>query len=510
MPEGRCDIILLGWTAFVGLNLLADFLWSGNGRPVADASGGAVGASFGMSSSELYRGEYQLMRNGTLVQTGTIRLTLAVAAQQISVKDVQVLTMSMALVQKGARSSVTSLDSSFPFSGIQFGDAGKPRTLTATGTSNPRFPAFGPASCHLDAAVDLGGPKDSHVSSKDQADAGPADYEISGEVAAVECGYHLVFTAKAVDIIYFTQKVAHYSIWVNLLTILQIRFFLTQMRYTEDGPSAAKVSIVCIAMQALMDAYDSFLHLCLGLSSQYMFNTIAVVSLFKFILFSLLEARYLLAIWRQRHHEAFNQGWAAMRRELSWLYSRFYGVLIVGLVLIYNNLDHLDSIALFFHAFWIPQILFDAWQGSRSALRPVFFVGIAVTRTLFVLYLWGCPSGIFSGDLYPPLPGAPSASMCTSVAALQGIQVAFMLAQQKLGPRWFVPWVCMPWAYNYHRQVRLEPGSDCVICMSEIDPEDARRVVTPCNHKFHRACLEQWMDVKMECPTCRTTLPPIQ
>jgi len=30
MPEGRCDLILLGWTAFVGFNLISDFLWSSN------------------------------------------------------------------------------------------------------------------------------------------------------------------------------------------------------------------------------------------------------------------------------------------------------------------------------------------------------------------------------------------------------------------------------------------------------------------------------------------------
>lgn len=31
---------------------------------------------------------------------------------------------------------------------------------------------------------------------------------------------------------------------------------------------------------------------------------------------------------------------------------------------------------------------------------------------------------------------------------------------------------------------------------------------TPCNHYFHNKCLEQWMNLKMECPSCRATLPP--
>jgi hypothetical protein len=51
---------------------------------------------------------------------------------------------------------------------------------------------------------------------------------------------------------------------------------------------------------------------------------------------------------------------------------------------------------------------------------------------------------------------------------------------------------------------------DCVICMLEVDIDHARlRMVTPCNHFFHPECLQRWMDVKMECPTCRGALPPL-
>lgn len=34
-------------------------------------------------------------------------------------------------------------------------------------------------------------------------------------------------------------------------------------------------------------------------------------------------------------------------------------------------------------------------------------------------------------------------------------------------------------------------------------------LVAPCNHKFHEECLTRWMEVKLECPTCRKVLPPI-
>eukprot|EP00586_Coscinodiscus_wailesii_P010005 CAMPEP_0172513466 /NCGR_PEP_ID=MMETSP1066-20121228/252708_1 /TAXON_ID=671091 /ORGANISM="Coscinodiscus wailesii, Strain CCMP2513" /LENGTH=541 /DNA_ID=CAMNT_0013293743 /DNA_START=30 /DNA_END=1655 /DNA_ORIENTATION=+ len=55
-----------------------------------------------------------------------------------------------------------------------------------------------------------------------------------------------------------------------------------------------------------------------------------------------------------------------------------------------------------------------------------------------------------------------------------------------------------------------DPTLDCVICYSSINIHDRRGyMLAPCDHIFHRECLEQWMDVKMECPICRTDLPPI-
>ena len=61
---------------------------------------------------------------------------------------------------------------------------------------------------------------------------------------------------------------------------------------------------------------------------------------------------------------------------------------------------------------------------------------------------------------------------------------------------------------------------ECAICMSEIPvnveelPETHKvdihnYMVTPCNHIFHTECLENWMSYKLQCPVCRTPLPPI-
>lgn len=50
---------------------------------------------------------------------------------------------------------------------------------------------------------------------------------------------------------------------------------------------------------------------------------------------------------------------------------------------------------------------------------------------------------------------------------------------------------------------------ECCICYENIDVMRQSYMLAPCNHLFHRDCLIQWMDIKMECPTCRTELPAL-
>jgi len=33
---------------------------------------------------------------------------------------------------------------------------------------------------------------------------------------------------------------------------------------------------------------------------------------------------------------------------------------------------------------------------------------------------------------------------------------------------------------------------------------------TPCDHKFHIPCLKKWLNIKLECPTCRKVIPSLE
>ncbi len=43
-----------------------------------------------------------------------------------------------------------------------------------------------------------------------------------------------------------------------------------------------------------------------------------------------------------------------------------------------------------------------------------------------------------------------------------------------------------------------------------IEENKGKIMKSPCNHKFHSNCLLTWLTLKMECPTCRNTLPALE
>lgn len=112
----------------------------------------------------------------------------------------------------------------------------------------------------------------------------------------------------------------------------------------------------------------------------------------------------------------------------------------------------------------------------------------------------------------------PNPTLCYVLVLWMGFQIGVLTLQQRYGPRFFVPARFLPVKYNYERRINLQEMTllhaadddntiDCVICMVELDVDARDYMLAPCEHIFHRECLQGWMQVKMECPTCRCVLP---
>lgn len=319
------------------------------------------------------------------------------------------------------------------------------------------------------------------------------------------CFSSIVLNATSINVELYYNKAVNYTLMVTFISFLQVLCLIRQMDHSNTQSGAAKVSLLMIGQQAIMDAYLCLLHLTAGILVESLFNAFATAAFFKFVIFSIFEMRYLLAIWKARRPLNSGEGWEAMRRELSVLYSRFYGVLLGGILLMYEFHNMLPYILFFFYSFWIPQIITNVVRDTRKPLHIHYILGITVTRLAIPLYTFGCPKNFMRVEV--------DAKWCICLTAFLAMQVAVLLIQHYFGACWFIPRQLLPDKYSYFRRIGRDDhlSMDCVICMAAVDTGQraSECMVTPCDHIFHAGCLQRWMDIKMECPTCRRPLPPM-
>lgn len=319
-----------------------------------------------------------------------------------------------------------------------------------------------------------------------------------------DCFSPLLLNATSLNIEVYYNKAVNYTLMVTFVSFLQVLLLIRQMEHSNTQSGAAKVSILMIGQQAIMDAYLCLLHLTAGILVESLFNAFATAAFFKFVVFSIFEMRYLLAIWKASRPANSGEGWEAMRRELSLLYSRFYGILLGGILIMYEFHNFLRLILLLMYSFWIPQIVTNVVRDSRKPLHPHYILGMTITRLAIPLYIFGCPNNF--------MRIGPDKKWCICLCAFMGLQSLVLLLQHYLGSRCFIPRQILPEKYSYYRRFDQDGNrtTDCVICMTAIDLSERSNdcMVTPCDHFFHSGCLQRWMDIKMECPTCRRSLPP--
>ncbi|KAG3115328.1 hypothetical protein PI124_g1289 [Phytophthora idaei] len=339
--------------------------------------------------------------------------------------------------------------------------------------------------------------------------------KLEGTLASVNCGLYLKLdtTFQEENLNVFFAKASRYAVIMTFIAMTEIYFLLRQLQISSTQATAAKVSLLTIGQQAIVDSYLCLGHLTVGIVAQNVFAAFASVAFVKLIIFSVFEMRYLLIIWKARRPQGFSEGWLMLRRELTTLYSRFYLSLLAGLCIFYNFSNHLPVLVFICYSFWVPQIVHNVHREVRNPFDLGYLYGISALRLFLPLYFYGCPDNFLTA--FPMYESKMDPHFCYVLAGWMGLQVGILALQQRYGPRFFVPARFLPVKYNYERRINLQQlallkdgdnSIDCVICMVELDIEARDYMIAPCDHIFHRECLQGWMQVKMECPTCRHVL----
>jgi hypothetical protein len=336
---------------------------------------------------------------------------------------------------------------------------------------------------------------------------------VSGQLRALQCGFSMDISAAPADTAAYTAKATHYSMIISLVGLFQIALTMRQLEASSSITAASQLSLITIGYQAVQDAFLCLMHLTTAIMVDPLFNSFATAACVQFCLFGIFELRLLLITWRARRRGAVDP-WV-IHREVTSFYARFYGAVLGTLVLCYTFRRYMRVVTIILHGYWIPQIVQSAKTDQKPPLLASYIIGMSVARLVLPLYMFACPSNL--------LKVAPSLGICVGLVLFIVTQAGVLLLQRlsgpRFGPRWCIPRKFLPAKYDYYRQCTKHKGDietgeaeDCVICMNPMvegtGEGDAGSMIAPCDHRFHSNCLQRWMAVKLECPTCRRPLPP--
>lgn len=353
----------------------------------------------------------------------------------------------------------------------------------------------------------------------------------------------------------------------------QIYLLLCQMHHTNTPSRVNKISFYCFSMINLVDGSLATLYFIAASVLPALYLPLVISSFACFILASIFETRYLISVYSSQFNERNVSILTLLRGNSTansdddnnntatenfvvpdeasisgTLYGRFFFMLICFTLLTLSSTSWprrmrmiFEYVLIFvFNSYWIPQIFRNAVKGTEGRIprapegtssqqrqdkMPLlwkFILGTTIIRTLPVAYVFTYSSNVFRHH--------KDVRFVVILCLWLLFQISILYSQTILGSRWFLPKMAIPEGYSYHRPISskelMEHGVssnftvDCAICMSEIPihvediPETHDRdiqsyMITPCDHIFHTHCLENWMSYKLQCPVCRSPLPPL-
>mmetsp|Transcript_13440 Transcript_13440/g.25324 ORF Transcript_13440/g.25324 Transcript_13440/m.25324 type:complete len:532 (-) Transcript_13440:881-2476(-) len=335
-------------------------------------------------------------------------------------------------------------------------------------------------------------------------------YSVEGYFASVNCGF---FVQLSFD--QFTEDMQKSSrvTYCGIFTVLNIIIFLSIAQHTQDCMEsemyAKRTSILSLLLNASTDLTLCLWHMKLAMSYFITFDFMVLAALWSFSLYMMVQHRLAELVWKAQNSEISAQGWRVMRRRYTAFNTRFFIAVVVIAAVGYVFQFIALGLILVVHSSWIPQIVRNAVHGYRKSWRFQITLKLILARYALLFYIFGCPANFLSWR--------PKYWYVGVLFILMVTQVTLLWLQMSLGPRFFVPQRFRPQIYSYYRNLDEENGGDpleCMICLNALreagDTSEVKSMHTPCGHTYHEECLKRWMDVKMQCPTCRSELPIVE
>ncbi|KAL3237385.1 ubiquitin-protein ligase TUL1 [Nakaseomyces bracarensis] len=393
----------------------------------------------------------------------------------------------------------------------------------------------------------------------------------NGQVYAPDCGFSFsVKNGFGTRYELLVKTIRNHVLIGVCLYICQILLLMRQMQHTNTPSIINKLSYSTFFTITLIDGSLAILYFVTANAYPELYLPLVASAFVTYVLSTIFELRYIVSIFASQVNEVgigittlFRRGnngdsneetrrnviipdEAAISNDhlVKFLIAMLFAMSFIFISSSWSRplRNWSEYITIFvLNSYWIPQIVRNCVKGlpsrrERRRVLPVlnrrravkwpllwqFILGTTFIRCIPIIYLFSYSANVFRHE--------KNHKIVILLILWLVIQTGILYSQDILGSRWFLPKHAIPEEYSYHRAISqqhlMEHGGsvdhtvDCSICMTEFPvyveeiPETHKvdkesYMVTPCDHMFHTPCLESWMNYKLQCPVCRSPLPPL-
>ncbi|KAL4503184.1 hypothetical protein ABPG72_014413 [Tetrahymena utriculariae] len=335
-----------------------------------------------------------------------------------------------------------------------------------------------------------------------------------------------------------------YNLFISAFGLQQLYSVMALTNYIQltNEIISTKISMLTLGFITIYDSYVSLAHLYMALQYTSYFYYFILPTLIYFVMTTIVDMKLLIIVWKNRCYVNFTTP-SEIRKGFALFYAKFYISLIIFFTLTYFFYLY-NEYLLLWPLFIVPQIVHNFMKGNTPLFSKNYMFGMIFSRAIIPFYFRVCKYNIRNL--------APCLYFSIAWPLLFAFFILVLFLQYKIGPRFFVP-RRFKGGYDYYKSYYSnEPvmDEDCPICMSKLkddaDQEPANSsndqyvsqllgvrssesegpdtnnainneklvkkikiIQTPCNHKYHISCFKSWINIKLECPSCRNPLKPL-
>lgn len=198
------------------------------------------------------------------------------------------------------------------------------------------------------------------------------------------------------------------------------------------------------------------------------------VNFFIYILYFILHLNFLYSFFFSELVHVINRF-----NMLTWFSNSAISLLLYNTI-VYYLWQYPFICFTMLYSYFIPQILFS-YKYKKKTKTTGFY--LSLFRLIFIFHITCHNSSILFNNYYSPL-------LFAFITIYVFIQIYIILLQNK---------------YGGNLIFLRKKGIECPICLDLIN-DDEDKIITSCNHLFHRECLERWTNTKSICPYCRSPI----